>query len=122
MRTSNRLTKAPALYSQEQEKEAAGRLERRQKKNLPESGPRGSATTGHVAPAPNQTDSVLRAILEAFAKSENTNKYLRQEIEARHVETSRFQSQIADLCNQLSQRDEKYREEIKNHKDALIGM
>jgi len=38
------------------------------------------------------------------------------------VETSRFQSQITELRNELSRRDERYQEEIKNCKDALLEM
>lgn len=122
LRTSNRLTKAPAPYSQEQERETTGRLERRQRKHLPESGPRGSATTGRVAPVPDQTDSILRAILEAFAKSDNASKYLHQEIQARQTETSRLNTVISEMRDELRRRDEEHKEEIKQYKDALIAM
>lgn len=137
LRTSNRPIRVPTSYSQDQERDAAGRLERRQRKNPPEPSLRESATTGYAtADQTDQTDAVLRAILEAFGKVETSNKYLHQEVEARHVETSRFQSQITELRNELSRRDERYKEEtksckeeikrykeeIKSYKDALVDM
>ncbi|KAJ9480867.1 hypothetical protein VN97_g12655 [Penicillium thymicola] len=123
LRTSNRPIRVAASYSQKQEREAAARLERRQRKNPPEPSLRGSATTGHVTPTTDQkTDPILRAILEAFGEIDTSSKYLHQEIEARQVGTSRFQSQITKLRNELSQRDERYNEEIKNYKDALVDM
>lgn len=68
----------------------------------------------------DQADPILRAILEAFGKVETSNKYLHEEVEARHVETSRFQSQITELRNELSRRDERYKEEIKSYKDEMM--
>lgn len=123
LRTSNRSIRAPVSYSQEQERDATGRLERRQKKNAPEPSLREDATTEDVmTPRPDQTDPTLRAILEAFGRIEKSNKYLHQEIEARHVETSRFQSQITELRNELRRRDEGHRDEIQSYKDALVDM
>lgn len=122
LRTSNRSIRAPVSYSQEQERDATGRSERRQKKNAPEPSLREDATTEDVTPRPDQTDPTLRAMLEAFGRIEKSNKYLHQEIEARHVETSRFQSQITELRNELRRRDEGHRDEIKSYKDALADM
>ncbi|KAJ5288089.1 hypothetical protein N7478_003775 [Penicillium angulare] len=119
LRTSNRPIRVPVSYSQEQERDAASR---RQRKNQPEPHQHESATAGHVAPTPDQTDPILRAILEAFGKIETSNKYFHQEIEARHVERSRFQSQITELRNELCRRDERYQEEIKRYKVALAEM
>ena len=122
-RTSNRLVKAPVSYAHEQEKETAGVIERRQKRNQPEPDLRGTLATGHVASTPDsQTDTTLRTILAAFAKIENFNKYLHQEIEARHVEASRLRTEITELRNELCRRDEKHKEEIKEYKDALVEM
>jgi hypothetical protein len=60
-RTSNRRIRAPATLAQEQEKEAAGKTERRQKRSQPETGPRGSSTSGYMASTPdNQTDLFYR--------------------------------------------------------------
>jgi hypothetical protein len=76
-RTSNRQIRAPATLAQEQEKEAAGKIKRRQKRSQPETGPRGSSTSGHVASTPdNQTDAILRMTLDASTKTKNSNKYL----------------------------------------------
>ncbi|KAJ5117672.1 hypothetical protein N7448_011304 [Penicillium atrosanguineum] len=122
LRTSNRPIRAPVSYSREQERDAASRLDRRQRKNLPEPSLREDVTTEDVTPRPDHTDPTLRAILEAFGRIENSNKYLHQEIEARHVETSRFQSQITELRNELRRRDEGYQDEIKGYKDALADM
>ncbi|KAJ5543842.1 hypothetical protein N7494_005121 [Penicillium frequentans] len=119
LRTSNRPIRVPVSYSQEQERDAASR---RQRKNQPEPNPHESATAGHATPTPDQTDPILRAILEAFGKVETANKYFHQEIEARHVERSRFQSQITELRNELCRRDERYQEEIKSYKVALVEM
>lgn len=122
LRTSNRVIRAPVSYAHEQEKELTDRLERRQGKTQPEPGPRGTTTTGHVASAPDQTDPILQAILEAFAKSDNFNKALYQEIHARQAETSRFQAVITELRHELRRRDEEHKDEIKHYKDALVGI
>ena len=119
LRTSNRPIRAPVSYSQEQENDATYR---RQRKNHPEPSLRESAKAGPAASTTDQTDPILRAILEAFGKIETSNKYFHQEIEARHVERSRFQSQITELRNELCRRDERYQEEIKSYKVALLEM
>ncbi|KAJ5533370.1 hypothetical protein N7494_006946 [Penicillium frequentans] len=119
LRTSNRPIRAPVSYSQEQENDATCR---RQRKNHPEPSLRESAKAGPAASTTDQTDPILRAILEAFGKIETSNKYFHQEIEARHVERSRFQSQITELRNELCRRDERYQEEIKSYKVALLEM
>ncbi|KAJ5543805.1 hypothetical protein N7494_005084 [Penicillium frequentans] len=108
LRTSNRSIRAPTGATPE--------------KNAPEPSLREDATTEDVTPRPDQTDPTLRAILEAFGRIEKSNKYLHQEIEARHVETSRFQSQITELRNELRRRDEGHWDEIKSYKDALADM
>ncbi|KAJ5543829.1 hypothetical protein N7494_005108 [Penicillium frequentans] len=113
LRTSNRSIRAPVSYSQEQKRDATGRSERRQKKNVPEPSLREDATTEDVTPRPDQTDPTLRAILEAFGRIEKSNKYLHQEIEARH---------ITELRNELRRRDEGHWDEIKSYKDALADM
>ncbi|KAJ5556699.1 hypothetical protein N7494_000614 [Penicillium frequentans] len=94
----------------------------RQRKNHPEPSLRESAKAGPAASTTDQTDPILRAILEAFGKIETSNKYFHQKIEARHVERSSFQSQITELRNELCRRDERYQEEIKSYKVALLEM
>ncbi|KAJ6103664.1 hypothetical protein N7486_003886 [Penicillium sp. IBT 16267x] len=103
LRTSNRPIRVSVSYSQKQERDAASRSQR---KNPPEPSLWENATAGHATPTPDQTDPILRGILEAFGRIESSNKYLHQEIEARHVKTSRSQSQITELRNELSRRDE----------------
>jgi hypothetical protein len=57
-------------YAQEQDLQAASKIERCQKKNRLEPGLRGSSTKGHVAPIPdNQTDTVLRKIAKLESES-----------------------------------------------------
>ncbi|KAJ6000976.1 hypothetical protein N7481_001385 [Penicillium waksmanii] len=53
-RTSGRSTKAPTTYAQEQNKEAVGKLEKRHRRNSPETSLRGSSTTGDVATYPRE--------------------------------------------------------------------
>lgn len=47
-------------------------------------------------------------------------KYLYQEVQARHVETSRLRAEITGLRDELCQRDEEHNDEIKHYKDTLV--
>jgi hypothetical protein len=98
-RTSNRATRAPVSYVQEQEKEAAGKLEKRHRRNQTETSLRGIGTTGHLAilPGEHQMQGILQTFLDSVIKSGNFHNYLQQEIEVRHGETTKLRAEITEL-------------------------
>ncbi len=113
-RTSSRTTKAPTSYTQVQEKEAAERLERRHRRNQPDASLRGGEPTGYVAKLSGelQMQGTLRSVLDMVIKNTNFNKYIQQEIEARHVETTRLCTEVTELRKELKARDEQHIEDI----------